>query len=117
ALAAFGLALGLAPIRALPPAHGDENMGICEPASNIGVLPPSGGAGAVRALPAGAGFLFDPGCGDPINLWETAPAWGQYNSGGVPNTVMHLAAGAYAVRFSGLGGGTGVPQVTAVGGI
>lgn len=115
AAVAFGLALGALPQQALPTAHGDENMGICEPASNIGVLPPATGPGAPRALPAGAGFLLDPACGDPVNLHETAPGWADYNSGGTPDTVAHVATGDYVVWFSGLGGGTGVPQVTTLG--
>lgn len=117
AAVALGLALGALPGQALPSAHGDENMGICEPATNPPVMPPATGGGATHPLQAGAGFLFDPGCGDPFGVREVAPASVQYNSGATPNTVVHVATGSYVVYFSGLGGGNGVPQVTAVGGI
>lgn len=114
AAVALGLALGALPEQALPTAHGDENMGICAPATNIGGSP-APGPGAPKALPAGAGFLLDPDCGDPTGVRETAPTWADFNSGGTPDTVAHLATGNYVVWFSGLAGGTGVPQVTAVG--
>ncbi|WP_034263356.1 hypothetical protein [Actinospica robiniae] len=117
AAVAFGLALGVLPGQWMPPAHGDENMGICAPASNLPVMPPADGGGAGRSLPAGAGFVLDPGCGDPLDVREVPPAWAQYNSGATANTVEHLGTGSYVVWFSGLGGTNGVPQVTAVGGI
>jgi hypothetical protein len=116
AVAALGMALGVLPDRAMPPAHGDENMGICVPASGQPVLPPANGPGAPSAVPAGAGFVLDPGCGDPIGRREIAPVPAQYNSTGTANTVEHLATGSYEVWFSGLAAATGVPQVTAVGG-
>lgn len=112
--AALGMALGVLPHQGLPPAHGDENMGICIPAPVTPVLPPAG-AGPQHATPLGAAFVFDPACGDPFGRHEAAPSWAQYNSTGTPNSVEHVATGSYAVRFSGLGGSAGVPQVTAVG--
>lgn len=115
ALLALGAALGVLPGQGAPPAHADENMGICQPAGGLPVLPPASGTGSQRANPAGAGFVFDPGCDDPAGRLESAPPWGRYSSAGSVDTVEHLATGSYAVWFAGLGAGAGVPQVSAVG--
>jgi hypothetical protein len=114
ALLGLGAAFGVLSPEGLPPAHGDENMGICIPAVTDPVLP-GAGSGSAFSVPAGAAVLFDSGCGDPLGRWETPPAWARHNTTGVADAVEHLATGSYAVRFAGLAAGSGVPLVTAVG--
>jgi hypothetical protein len=116
AAAVLALALGALAGLGTAAAHGDENMGVCVPATNPPILPPATGPGAPWGFPAGAGFVFDPGCGDTVGHREYAPVSAQYNSTGTADTVEHVGTGSYEVWFSGLGPGSGVPQVGAVGG-